>query len=70
MWTSKELNGFAASYRSKFKRCQGCNLHVDNRNHKRHVKACMRKKREARAKQHEQWLKDFKAGTLTPREAS
>lgn len=67
MWTSKEYYSLPETSRRGYKRCQSCKLYVANRNHKRHEKACYRGKRELQAKQHEQWLKDFKAGTLTPR---
>lgn len=44
MWTVRQSRG---TYRSSWPVCSCCHFKVDPRNRKRHIKACMRRKRLA-----------------------
>ena len=44
MWTARELDGHPERWR--YKPCPSCRLYIDNRNWRRHAKACAAKARK------------------------
>ncbi len=51
MWSAKDFaDPWLRKEMHRYTRCNTCRLYVDNRNAKRHMKACARKAREAKVR--------------------